>query len=368
MLLTYEEARRGARRAIPRALFDYIDRGVGEESSLLALRQSLDDYLIVPRILRSHEGCSIATRLFGEDYATPFIIAPTAMAGLIRHDGEIAMARAASRHGIRVCLSTQSVISIERLARSVPEARLWMQLYLWNDPEASGQLMDRAAAAGADVLVMTVDTPRGARKAWNVRSGFDMPFRFTARGMADIALHPRWLVRVVLRSMARGALPRLENFPEGSRPGLIGPITSSELYLRRDLNWDDVARVRDRWKGKLVLKGILAVEDADRAVEIGADGIVVSSHGARNFDAAPAIAVLPGIVREVGGRLDVLADSGIRNGLDALRYRHAGARAVMLGRLPLFALAAGGEAGVDGLLDLFVRDYREALDFSGAEV
>ena len=369
MLLTYEEARHAARRRIPRALFEYIDRGVGEESSLVALRQSLDDYAIVPRILRSNEGRSIGIRLFGEDYATPFIIAPTAMAGLIRHDGEIAMARAAARHGIPLCLSTQSVTSIDRLTRSVPEARLWMQLYLWNDLEASDQLMERAAASGADIMVMTVDTPRGARKAWNTRSGFDMPFRFTARGMADIALHPQWLLSVVLLSMARGAPPRLENYPDGSRPGLMGARTPTALSLRRDLSWGDVARVRDRWMGKLVLKGILAVEDAERAAEIGADGIVVSSHGARNFDAAPApITALPGIVRTVGNRMEVLADSGIRNGLDALRYRHAGARAVMLGRLPLWALAAGGEAGVDRLLSLLVSDYREALDFSGAEV
>lgn len=366
MLLSYDEARRAARRRLPRALFDYIDRGVGREASLLALRQSLDAAQIAPRVLRAASDRQISLRLFGADCGAPMVIAPTAMAGLLRHDGEILLARAAARHGLPVALSTQSVTSVERLAASVPEAQLWMQLYLWRDMAASRGLMERAWSAGARVLVMTVDTPRGARKPWNSRSGFDMPFRVTPRGLGDLALRPGWLARVILPALARGALPRLENYPQGARPGLLGPAVAPGLRLRRDLGWEDVARVRAAWPGMLVLKGILGPEDAEQAAALGADGLVVSSHGARNFDAAPPpIAVLPQIVSAVGGRLCVMADSGVRDGLDVLRYRAAGARAVMIGRLPLWALAAGGEAAAAQMLGLLVQDYRDALDFSG---
>ena len=365
----FADAREAARRRLPKGLFDYVDRGVGEEASLRALRHRLDAVTLAPRALMADAGRSTETQLLGRSFAAPFIIAPTAMAGLLHADGEVALARAAARHGLPVCLSTQSVTSVENLAARVPEADIWMQLYLWQDLSLSAGLMARAAGAGVDVLVMTIDTPYGFRKEWNTRNGFGMPFRLGPRSLTDFALHPRWVLTVALRNLIRSGLPRMNNYPEGMRPPLLGRFDVPAVALRRDLRWKDVAWVRDRWPGRLILKGVMTPEDAHQAARHGADGIVVSSHGARNFDAAPApIDVLPQIWAEAPAGLTVLADSGIRRGLDVLRYQSRGAEAVMLGRLPLWALAAGGEAGVDQCLAALRLEYREALDMTGGVV
>lgn len=367
--LSYNEMRLTARRRLPRGLFEYIDRGIGDEIGLRALRESLDCVTIPPIVLRSDDTRSIACTLFGTPQAAPFVIAPTAMAGLIRHDGELTLARTAAQAGFPICLSTQSITSVGRLRKVVPEADIWMQLYLWQDRNLSLGLMDRARAVDVRVLVMTVDTPYGARKEWNLRSGFDMPFRPSVRSIADICLHLPWALRTVLPGLIRDGWPRLANFPDALAPRLFGPQVDPRVMLRRDLRWDDVSWVRDRWKGPLILKGIMTVDDARRAVRIGADGIVVSSHGARNLDAAPPpISMLPQIAADVGDQITVLADSGVRRGVDVLRYRLKGAEAVMLGRLPLWALAAGGGPRLDAAVDLLRQEYIEALNFSGTDL
>lgn len=366
--LSFDEMRLAARRRLPRGLFDYIDRGVGREAGLLALRERLDQTLIAPRVLRAEKPRQISCDLFGTIHDAPFVIAPTAMAGLIARDGEVVLARAAAQHGFPVCLSTQSVTSVGDLRRAVPDATIWMQLYLWQERRFSVGLLERARQAAVDVLVMTVDTPYGARKEWNIRSGFDMPFRLSARGIVDLGLHLPWALRTIVPGLLRSGWPRLANYPDGMQPRLIGRPVDPRVSLRHPLGWDDVRWVRDQWKGTLILKGVLTPEDAQQAVAVGADGIVVSSHGARNLDAAPVpIDVLPDIRGVVGGQLVILADSGIRDGLDVLRYRLAGAKAVMLGRFPLWALASGGASGVKAAFTTLRQSYIEALDFTGAE-
>lgn len=355
-----------ARRRLPRGLFDYIDRGVGEEAGMRALRDRLDAVTITPRILRSDHGRSVACTLFGRQYAAPLAIAPTAMAGLIQHNGEIALANAAAALNLPFCLSTQSVTSLRRLREAVPSSEIWMQLYLWQDRQLSLGLLDRARDFGARVVVLTVDTPYGARKPWNERSGFGMPFRLSLRSIVDLASRPGWLVRAAMPGLIRGRLPELGNYPEGLRPTLIGGPPDPRVILRRNLSWDDVDWVRAHWDGPLVVKGILCADDARMAVDRGADGLVISSHGARNFDAAPApIDMVQQIAKAVGARATVLADGGVRSGLDVLRYRVRGAHAVLAGRLPLWALAAGGEPSVRTALRLLTQDYVEALDFGG---
>lgn len=362
--LSFDAARCHARRRLPRGLFDYIDRGVGEEASLRALRTRLDAAGIVPQVLQGRTGPYTGCTLFGQRYAAPFIIAPTAMAGLVHRQGEAALARAAGAAGIPFSLSTQSVSGVDEIARAAPETAIWMQIYLWRELSFTEALLARARNAGVRVLVMTVDTPAGARKEWNLQSGFNMPFRICARSLTDLALRPNWLAGVMLPQVLRGGIPQMDNYPEGMRPRLIGPPVDPRLSLMPGLNWDHVAWLRDRWSGTLILKGILSPDDARRAAEAGADGIVVSSHGARNFDAAPApIDVLPQIISAVAGRLTVLADSGVKRGLDVLRYTTRGARSVMLGRLPLWALASGGEAGVHEMLAVLRTEYAEALNY-----
>lgn len=366
--LSFDEMRRAARRRLPRGLFDYIDRGVGNEAGLRALRQRLDATLIAPRVLRTQPGRDIGCTLFGAPQQAPFIIAPTAMAGLVHRDGEKLLARAAERHGFPICLSTQSLSAVEDLRRAAPRATIWMQLYLWQDRALSLDLLNRARDAGVQVLVMTVDTPYGARKEWNLRSGFDMPFRPSPRSLADLALHLPWAARTLLPGLLREGWPRFGNYPKGLAPRLIGPPADPRVDMRRPLGWDDVAWTRAHWDGALVLKGILTPRDARLAARAGADGIVVSSHGARNLDAAPApIDALPQIAAQAGHDLTLLADSGIRRGLDVLRYRLGGARAVMLGRLPLWALAAGGADAVEAAFAALREEYLEALDYSGAD-
>lgn len=365
---SFEELRAKARRRLPGGLFDYIDRGVGDETALNNLRARLNAVTVRPRVLRSDAARSVACELFGVTCRAPLAIAPTAMAGLIRHDGEIVLARAAARLGLPVCLSTQSITSLADLRAAVPEADIWMQLYLWQNLDLSRAFLDEVRRADVRVLVVTVDTPYGARKPWNDRSGFGMPFRLTPRNMLDLASRPGWIARTVLPGLLRGGLPAFGNYPAAQRPGLLGPPPDPDVMMRRDLSWDDVAWIRDQWRGPLVLKGILHPDDALHAARLGAEGLIVSSHGARNFDAAPApIDVLPEIREAAGARMTVLADSGVRTGLDVLKYRLQGARAVCLGRLPLWALAAGGEKGVRAALECVIGDYIEALDFSGAE-
>ncbi|SNY93599.1 L-lactate dehydrogenase (cytochrome) [Cohaesibacter sp. ES.047] len=362
--LNYAQARTAAKRRLPKGLFDYIDRGVGEEASLKALSKSLNETVIVPRILSGLVEPELSTTLFGKRYSAPFIIAPTAMAGLIHQGGEMALARAAKTFGIPFCLSTQSLSSVDEVAAAVPDLDLWMQIYLWQDLSYSEQLLKRAWDAGARVAVMTVDTPKGSRKEWNMQSGFDMPFRISPRSVGDLALRPGWLLRVILPHMLRSGLPAMNNFPHGIQPKLLGRKIHPGLTMRRGLSWDDVAWLRDKWSGPLVLKGILAPDDAEKAISMGADGIVVSSHGARNFDASPApINVLSDISSVCAGRVTVMADSGIRRGLDVLRYQEKGARAVMLGRLPIYALAAEGMKGVTKALEILSEELSEALRY-----
>ena len=359
--LSFQEARSGARRRLPRGLFDYIDRGVGEEASLRALRTRLDAAEIIPRMLAGADAQDAGVTLFSHQQQAPFIIAPTAMAGLVHRGGEEALARAAARCGVPFCLSTQSLSSVEEIARAAPDLAIWMQIYLWQDLSCSEALLTRAWDTGVRVAVMTIDTPAGSRKEWNLRSGFDMPFRLSPRSLYDLALRPNWLFGVVLPRTIRHGLPAMNNYPEAMRPRLLGAPVDPRVTLMKGLNWDHVRWLRDRWAGKLVLKGILSCEDAEKAIGIGADGIVVSSHGARNFDASPApIDVLKDISALCEGRLTVLADSGIRRGLDVLRYRNRGAVAVMLGRLPLWALAAEGEAGVFKALSILKEEYIES--------
>lgn len=362
--LSFEDARAAARRKLPKGLFDYIDRGVGNEASLRHLQASLDNTLISPRVLNGIQNPALETTLFGRTYAAPFVIAPTAMAGLVHRHGEPGLARAAAQFGIPFCLSTQSLNSADEIRAAAPDVDLWMQVYLWQDLQQSELMLRRAWDAGARVAVMTVDTPVGSRKEWNLRSGFNMPFRLCRRSITDITLRPGWLVTVVLSNLLRSGMPTMNNYPDGRRPKLVGPPVDPDLTLMTGLAWSHVDWLRDKWPGTLILKGILAAEDARRAVKSGADGIVVSSHGARNFDASPApIDVLPQIAADAGDHLTVLADSGVRRGLDALRYQKNGAKAVMLGRLPLYALAAEGEPGVLKALEILKAEYAEALRF-----
>lgn len=246
-------------------------------------------------------------------------------------------------------------------------ASLWFQLYVWKNRQRTFQLVERAKAAGAQVLMLTVDTPMGPKREYNLRNGFGIPLKPSMRAGIDVLSHPTWFVRVFLRLLLNGGVPTYAHYPDAFRTKIGQASMGDELDLAADLTWDDVRELRRRWPGPLVLKGILSVEDAKRAAEQGVDGIVVSNHGGRNLDCAPGpAAVLETIAAAVGSRIAVLADSGVRRGSDIAKFLSLGAQAVLIGRAPLYGAAIGGTAGVNQIIQLLRSELDGTLAFLGA--
>lgn len=365
-ILNVEDARRAARRRLPRGLFDYIDRGTEDEISIAGNRRALDAVRLAPSVLVDVSRRSPETTMLGRPQPMPLAIAPTAVAGLVWHDGEIALAQAAARAGIPFCVSTQSITAIERIAAE-SGAELWFQLYVWKKRERTLALLARAWAAGARVLVLTVDTAVGPNREYNLRNGFGIPLKPSLRAGLDVALHPRWAAQVLLKALLDGGVPTYAHYPEEFRTRLGRVSLSDEMALATDVTWADIALLRRHWPGKLVLKGVLRAEDALKAVEYGADAIVVSNHGARNLDCAPApTEMLPAIVEAVGGRLEILADSGVRRGADIARFLALGASGVLVGRATLYGVAIAGEAGASRVLDLLRNELSTVMGMLGA--
>jgi isopentenyl diphosphate isomerase/L-lactate dehydrogenase-like FMN-dependent dehydrogenase len=341
------QLREAARRRLPRGVFEYVDRGTEDETLLVENRAALDRIRFIPRYPENIAVRECTTTLFARPSAMPFAIAPTGAAGLISYEGELALARAAAAAGVPYTLATNSVTAVEKIGREVANGRNWMQIYLWRDRELSMDLVDRAANAGFEALMFTMDTPVPPNREYNRRNGFAFPFRMTLRSTVDMLLSPFWLVGTLGRYIVMdGHLPRFENYPEGFRTPLTRSPLGERVQLCDRLSWDDVSRLRERWKGPFIVKGILHPDDAAQAVNRGADGIVVSNHGGRNLDCAiAAIDALPKVVAAVGDRATVLFDSGVRRGSDIAKAIALGARGVMAGRPTLYGAAVAGEAG-----------------------
>ncbi|MFT4012810.1 MAG: alpha-hydroxy acid oxidase [Paracoccus sp. (in: a-proteobacteria)] len=378
-LLNTDDFRAAARRRLPRGLFEYIDRGTEDEVSLGRIRDSLDALRLVPRILNGACPASTEARFLGRTRPTPLVIAPTALAGMVAEAGETRLARAASRFGIPFTVSTQSVEPIEDIRRGAPDAELWFQLYVWKDRARTAELLRRVAACGCETLVLTVDTQMPPKREYNLRNGFGIPFRPTPRNLADMAMRPGWLWRVILRPWGRRGMPSYGHYPAEFRSGLLSPVTAEALRLDPALTWQDLRGLRDDWKGRLVLKGVLDPRDAKRAWDEGVDAVVVSTHGGRNCDSLPTTAeVLPRIAAktaaktaaetaaETGAVPELLADSGVRRGSDVLKYLALGAVGVQLGRAPLWGLAAGGEEGAAAVIQTILAEMRTTMGFLGA--
>lgn len=365
-ILNIEDARRAARRRLPRGLFEYVDRGAEDEISIDGNRRDLDAVRLAPSVLVDVSQRSQEAEVLGRRQPSPLVIAPTAVAGLVWRDGEIALARAAAAAGIPFCVSTQSITSIERIAAE-SGAELWFQLYVWKNRERTLALLDRAWAAGARTLVLTVDTAVGPNREYNLRNGFGIPLKPSLRAGIDLALHPRWTFDVLLRSVIASGVPTYAHYPDEFRTQLGRVSLSDEMSLATDVTWEDVTLLRRRWQGKLVLKGVLRVDDAQKAAEYGADAIIVSNHGARNLDCAPGpVLVLPAIVDAVGDRLAILADSGVRRGADIARFLALGASGVLIGRATLYGVAVAGEAGASRVLDLLRNELSITMGMLGA--
>jgi L-lactate dehydrogenase (cytochrome) len=296
----------------------------------------------------------------------PLAIAPTGLTGLIHGDGEILAARAAETAGLKFCLSTLSICTIEDVASAVKRP-IWYQLYVFKDRGFARAMIDRASAVGCTTMFLTVDLPyRGQRHA-DIKNGLTVPPRLTLRNCWDIATKPNWAMSVLMGK--RKSFGNLDSYL-GSQPGYASSVLKTGSWATsnsdQSLNWRDLDWIRERWKGKLVLKGILDVEDAKNAAQEGVDGIVVSNHGGRQLDGASgSISVLPYIADAVGDRLEVLFDGGVRSGHDVFKALANGARGCLIGRAYLYGLAAMGEAGVAAALEVIRESFDNAMILTG---
>lgn len=366
-VLNFAELRQRARARLPRGIFEYIDRGAEDEVAHRRNRRVFEETRILPRALTGGSPRSLAVELFGRSYPSPVIVAPTAFAGLVWHRGEIALARAAAEAGIVFCAATEAITAVEEIAAASP-GELWFQLYLWEQEELWRALLEKAWAGGVRTLMVTVDTQVYPKREFNTRNGFGVPFRFGLRNTLDVALHPRWALGVLGRYLAGGGLPNFANYPPAYRQALLNSRQVPKMRHEPDLSWEHIRKVRDAWRGTLILKGILRPEDALRAAELGAEGIVVSNHGGRILDSAPApLEVLPAIAAAVGGRLTLLADSGVQRGSDVFKLLAAGAKGVLVGRAFLYGTALGGTAGALKALEILDSELERVMALSGCK-
>lgn len=352
-----------ARRRLPRAIWEFMERGTEDDLLIGRNPAALQSLHLVPRALRDVSARSAEITLFGRRQPLPLVIAPTGIADLMWHHGERAIASAAAAAGIPFTQTTSSTTSFADIAK-VATAGHWMQMYLWERRDLSWQVVDAARENGADVLVLTIDTPVWPLREFNRRAGMSNPIRPNARLVGDFLRRPRWLAGVMGRYMLAGGLPQFANYPAevgGKVTGKVARVANSA-----SVDWKDVDELRRRWPGKLVVKGLLHPDDARRALDHGVDGIAVSNHGGRNFDSSPpAIHALPAIVDAVAGRTTVLFDSGVRRGADVLKAIALGADAVMIGRATLYGCAAGGEAGAAHALQLLANEINVAMAMLG---
>ena len=339
-----EDARRLARRRLPWMVFDYIDGAAGEGHGERLNREAIRRTRLQPRVLNDVEQRSLAVPLFGKEATLPFGISPMGMCNLSRPGADRMLARAAARHAIPTGASTAASTSLEDIIEAA-EGHAWFQLYFSGEEAAAEKLVARAEAAGYETLVLTVDVPEVGRRPRELRRGFKMPFRIGPSQFVDFACHPQWS----LSTLFKGA-PELANFG-----GAFGEFDRTSS--RAGADWGLLTRIRARWPGKLVVKGVLSVPDALTLQAAGVDAIQVSSHGGRQLDSAPpAIEALAAIRDAVGPDYPLFYDSGIRSGEDIVRAYALGASFVLLGRPFLFAIAAGGERGLAQLIDVLAKE------------
>jgi isopentenyl diphosphate isomerase/L-lactate dehydrogenase-like FMN-dependent dehydrogenase len=354
-----------ALRRVPKGLFEFVDRGTEDEVSLRGNRAVFDRIKFRPRTLIDVSKRSQEITLFGHTQKMPICVAPTGTAGLMWYEGEIVLARAARAAGIPFCLATGSMTAMERVATEAG-GRLWFQLYMWPDKSMSHKLVDRARAAGFEALVVTVDGAVSPNREYNLRNGFTIPFTFTSGNVADVLMHPRWLLGVLARYIMTTGMPRYENYPSEIKYRVTAAPMGRSQMKNDSLNWEDLKVLRRMWPGTLIVKGIAHPQDAILAADCGADGVVVSNHGGRNLDGSMApLEALPDVVDAVAKRITVMVDSGFRRGSDVVKALALGAHAVLIGRATLYGVAAGGEAGAARALDLLREEISRVMALVG---
>ncbi|KCB47498.1 alpha-hydroxy acid oxidase [Bordetella hinzii] len=349
-----EDLRAVAKRRVPRMFYDYADSGAWTEGTYRANESEFQKIKLRQRVAVNMDGRSLATTMAGIDVKMPVALAPTGLTGMQHADGEILAAQAAAEFGVPFTLSTMSICSIEDVAQATQKP-FWFQLYVMRDREFIGNLIDRAKAAGCSALVLTLDLQIMGQRHKDIKNGLSAPPKLTLANMFNLAFKPRWCLGML--GTKRRTFGNIVGHAKGVTDLAALSSWTAEQFDPR-LSWDDVAWIKERWGGKLILKGILDVEDARRAAATGADAIIVSNHGGRQLDGAVStIEILPAIVSEVGSQIEVWLDSGIRSGQDVLKAVALGARGTMIGRAFLYGLGAYGKAGVRRALEII---YKEA--------
>lgn len=358
-----EDLRSKARRRLPGGVFDYIDGAAEDEATMAANRAGFDRIGFRPRVLRDVSTIDPSVELLGVRRPTPMVLAPTGFTRIAHPAGELAVARAAGRAGVPYVLSTLATRSIEEVA-AVSPGPLWFQVYVWRDRALVASLIDRAAAAGYEALVLTVDTAVFGRRERDVRRGYTLPPKIGLDTILDGVRRPAWTWALLNSEPITFANVTGSGINAGESAVTLSDYVNSQFDPT--LSWDDIDWVRDRWDGPILCKGIATAEDAQLAVERGVDGIMISNHGGRQLEGAPApIDIVDEIVHTVAGRADVLVDGGIRRGRDIVKALALGATACSFGRPYLYGLGAAGEAGVDHVLDLFDGDIRRTMALLG---
>ncbi|MGZ4512048.1 MAG: alpha-hydroxy acid oxidase [Mycobacterium sp.] len=354
---TIEDLRRIAKRRTPKAAFDYTDGGAEDELSLQRARQAFRDIEFHPTILRDVTNVTAGWNVLGQPVVLPFGIAPTGFTRLMHTEGEIAGAGAAAKAGIPFSLSTLGTCAIEDLVTAVPQGRKWFQLYMWRDRERSMALARRAADAGFDTLLATVDVPVSGARLRDNRNGMTIPPTLTLRTVLDAVPHPKWWFDLLTTEpLAFASLDRWS--------GTVAEYLST--MFDPSLTFDDLEWIKARWPGKLVVKGIQTIDDARAVVDRGVDGIVLSNHGGRQLDRAPVpFRLLPSVAREVGKHTEILLDTGIMSGADIVAAIALGARCTLVGRAYLYGLMAGGEPGVTRAIEILAQGVIRTMRLLG---
>lgn len=358
----FHDFRRLAKLRLPGPIFDYIDGGADDETTLRRNSASFEDCDLVPNVLRGVENVDISTTIMGQKLATPFYCSPTALQRLFHHQGERAVAAAAAKYGTMFGVSSLGTVSLEELRKAHDTPQVY-QFYYHRDRGLNRAMMQRAKEAGIDVMMLTVDSITGGNRERDLRTGFSIPFRLTLGGMLQFAVKPMWGINYLMHERFR--LPQLDQHVDMSGGAVSIGRYFTEM-LDPSMNWDDVAEMVRFWNGQFCLKGIMSVEDAKRAVQIGCTGIVLSNHGGRQLDGSrAAFDQLAEIVDAVGERIDVIMDGGVQRGTHVLKALSLGAKAVGVGRYYLYPLAAAGQAGVERALGLMRVEIERAMKLMG---
>ncbi len=362
-LLTYDDFRLAAKRALPRPMFDYIDGGADDEVTLRGNTDAFRTYELVPEALRNITDVDVSTTVLGAKMAAPVILSPTGMNRLFHHDKELAVARAAEEAGLMYSLSTLGTTSMEDIAGVKPGPKMF-QIYIHKDRGLTREFVARAKASGYDALCLTVDVPTAGNRERDLRSGLMMPPKFTLSSLFSFVSHPKWSLNLLLNPDFQ--LANVAHRQDGLADGTMGVIAYINSQIDGAISWDDAAEVIEAWGGPFAIKGLSSASDARRALDVGASAVIISNHGGRQMDGAVAPIDCVAPMRDaVGDAMELVVDGGVRRGTHVLKALAMGANAVSFGRPYLYGLASGGQKGVARVLELFLKELKRDMMLLG---